>query len=474
MNEIIALPRRTIAAYGAPALVLAAMALTYYVFLPKYYADVVGIDLTLLGIIILASRAWDAFIDPAIGALSDRTRTRWGRRRPWMAAAALPLAVTFFLLVALPDMESTSLQGLYLGGLTFLFFLFWTMVTVPYEAQGAELTFDYDERTRLLGTREGAVLAGTLLAAALPILVGIGDPHRGLSSERSSYYLIAGIYAAAVIAAIGLSVASVQERRLVESQRPADFFANIASVFRNRPFRILLSAYAISAIGASVAATMILFYVEHVLGSDAGPIFLAVYLGIGTATVPAWIALARRIEKRSAWVLALALNTGAFLPALALGSGDASLFGVVVAASALGLGGVLALPPSMQADVIDYDEWQHGSRREGEYIGFWSIVKKLAAALAAGLAFPILDVAGYIPGAEQQSTGAVWTLRSLYVGAPILCNLAAIAIALAYPIDRATHEGIRAEIESRSAPSPSDATAMAVAGKSESGPPPVG
>jgi GPH family glycoside/pentoside/hexuronide:cation symporter len=147
--------------------------------------------------------------------------------------------------------------------------------------------------------------------------------------------------------------------------------------------------------------------------------------------------------------LALGINTSAFVWVFFLGRGDAVIFGVLVALSALGVGGVMAIPPSMQADVIDYDEWQNGTRREGEYIGFWSIVKKLAAALSAGLAFPLLDLSGYSPGAEQQSPTAVWTMRLLYVGVPTVCNSIAIFIAWNYPISRSLHEKIRADIDDR-------------------------
>ncbi|MGD8868145.1 MAG: glycoside-pentoside-hexuronide (GPH):cation symporter [Gemmatimonadales bacterium] len=442
----------TVAAYGAPGLVLAALALTFYVFLPKYYADVVGINLTVLGVVVLVSRVWDAVIDPAIGALSDRTRSRWGRRRPWMAGGALPLALIFVLLVVIPNMENALLEGLYLGALTFVFFFFWTTVTVPYEALGAELSFDYDERTRLLGVREGAVLAGTLLAAVIPIAIGIGsDFSRHLPSERQRYLLLGGIYAVLTVVLVGVCVLSVPERSWAESQRPRGLSRSIRSIFGNRPFRTLLAAYAVSALGVSVAATTILFYTEYVLGSSAGPIFLAIYLGIGTATVPGWIYLARRLDKRRAWLLALGLNTGAFVWAMLLGWGDGVWFGVIVVLSALGLGGVMGLPPSMQADVIDYDEWTSGRRREGEYIGFWSIVKKLAAAASAGLAFPILDLSGYAPGVEQQTAGAVWALRLLYVGTPSVCNLIAIAVAWRYPISRGLHEQIRRDIDARMA-----------------------
>lgn len=440
----------TIAAYGAPGLVLAALALTFYVFLPKYYADVVGINLTVLGVVVLLSRVWDAVIDPAIGALSDRTVSRWGRRRPWMAGGAVPLALTFVLLVVIPHIESVWLEGLYLGALTFVFFFFWTTVTVPYEALGAELSFDYDERTRLLGAREAAVLAGTLLAAVIPIVVGIGgDLSRHLPSERQRYLLLGGIYALLTVALVGICVVNVPERRWAESQRPRGFLRSIGSIFRNQPFRTLLSAYAVSALGVSVAATTILFYTEYVLGSAGGPVFLAMYLGIGTLTVPGWIYVARRLDKRRAWLSALGVNTGAFVWAMLLGWGDAKWFAVIVLLSALGLGGVMGLPPSMQADVIDYDEWTSGRRREGEYIGFWSIVKKLAAAASAGLAFPILDISGYVPGVEQQAPGAVWALRLLYVGTPSVCNLIAMVVAWRYPISRGLHEKIRRDIEAR-------------------------
>ncbi|NIR43715.1 MAG: MFS transporter [Gemmatimonadetes bacterium] len=453
MSRYAPLAPLTIAAYGAPGLVLAALALTFYVFLPKYYADIVGIDLTVLGLLVLLSRVWDAVIDPAIGAWSDRTVSRWGRRRVWMALGAVPLALSFLALVRLPTLESPWLQAVYLGALTFLFFFFWTMVTVPYEAMGAELSFDYDERTRLLGVREGAVLAGTLLAALIPLAVGYDlAPADVVAAERQRYWRIGLVYALLVVALIGVCVVIVRERAVRPGQRPEAFFRGLATLWGNRPFRILLSAYAVTALGFAVAATLVLFYVDHVLASDRGPLILALYLGVGTALVPVWIKMAALWEKRRAWLIALALNTGAFVWAIFLGPGDGTTFGIIVVVSALGVGGVMALPPSMQADVIDYDEWRTGLRREGEYIGFWSIVKKLAAALSAGLAFPILDLSGYAPGAEQQGSAAVWALKLLYVGVPSLCNVIAFAIVWRYPIDRTAHQALRAEIDARPLP----------------------
>ena len=311
------------------------------------------------------------------------------------------------------------------------------------------MSFDYDERNRLLGFREAGVLAGTLLAAALPLIVGVFGLPEGDAGERARFWRVGWVYAVLTVLLVGACLLVVRERRWMESQRPGAFWENLAGIWQNRPFRILLSAYSVTALGVSLAATLILFYAEHVLGSDRAPVFLVLYLGLGTALVPFWVQLASRWEKRNAWLLAMAINSGFFVTAIFLGRGDELAFTVIVVLSALGVGGVMALPPSMQADIIDYDEWKTGARREGEYIGFWSIVKKLAAALSAGLAFPILDMAGYVSGAAEQPSTAVWALRILYVAVPVGCNILAIGIGSRYPIDRATHSRLRGEIDAR-------------------------
>lgn len=436
-------------AYGAPALALAAVGVTFYVFLPKFYADVAGVNLGALGGVILGSRVWDALTDPWIGRLSDRTRTRWGRRRPWLAAAVVPLVLALALLLAPPAGLGPAAAAAWLGLGSFLFFLFWTAVAVPYEALGPELSADYDERTRLLGTREAGVVAGTIVAALLPLaaarLAGAG------AGERQIFAWLAVLLAGLLVATVLLFLGRVRERALAASQRPhAPLRASLVSLWGNRPFRVLLAAYMVSAFGAQLPATLILFYVEHVLGSARGPLFLLLYLGVGFLFFPLWIRLARRFEKRAVLVAAMAVNTGAFLGVLTLGRGDTAAYAVLVACSAVGLGGVVALPPSMQADVIDLDEEESGVRREGEFIGVWSVARKLAAALGAGLAFPLLAVAGYVQAAGvTQPPAAFWTLRLLYAGVPCLCNVAAAGILLRYRVTREQHDAVRRRIGER-------------------------
>jgi GPH family glycoside/pentoside/hexuronide:cation symporter len=211
---------------------------------------------------------------------------------------------------------------------------------------------------------------------------------------------------------------------------------------------ILITAYTISAIGNNLPATLILFYVQYVLESPHADAFLLLYFLTGIVFLPGWVVLARRIGKKNAWLLSIAVNTGAFVGVFFLGPGDAAIYGVLVFLSGIGLGATLALPSSIQADVIDYDELLTGERREGRYIGLWSIAKKLAAAVGVGAGLSILGLAGYVPNASQPEEVRL-ALRVLYALVPSVCNLAALAIALAYPISGAVHQRILDGIERR-------------------------
>lgn len=216
---------------------------------------------------------------------------------------------------------------------------------------------------------------------------------------------------------------------------------------------ILLAAYTISAIGSNLPATLILYYVQYVLGSSQADLFLLLYFMTGILLLPVWVRLANRYGKKEAWVASMAVNTGAFMAVFFLGPGDTAVYGVLVVVSGVGFGATLALPSAIQADVIDYDELKTGRRRESQYIGLWSIAKKMAAAIGVGVSLAVLGAVGYTPNAAQTETVRL-TLRVLYALVPSICNLLAIAIALYYPISGDIHGRIRAAISQRQAGQP--------------------
>jgi GPH family glycoside/pentoside/hexuronide:cation symporter len=432
-------------AYAAPSFALAAVGIPVYVHLPKFYTDVVGVDVALLGAMILGIRIFDAFTDPAIGLLSDRTRSRHGRRRPYVLGAVGPLALCFYLLFQPPALGGAA-AATWFGVNLFLVFLFATLVKVPYDAWGPELSFDYDERTSLLGMRDGFLLGGTVVAASSPVLIaaalGLGE---GAADQRALFFWVAVLYAALLVASCVACVLRLRERSPRPPSAAGHVLRGLFETRRNRPFLILLAAYTVSAFGSNLPATLILYYVEYVLGSKLANLFLLEYFVTGIAFLPLWIAAARRFDKKQTWIASICLNTGAFAGVFFLGPGDAALYGVLVFLSGIGLGATLALPSSMQADVIDYDELLSGERREGQYLGLWSVSTKLAAALGVGVALPVLGQAGYVPN-QEQTEAVKTTLRVLYALVPSLCNLLALGIALLYPITRARHAEIRAAL----------------------------
>jgi GPH family glycoside/pentoside/hexuronide:cation symporter len=427
-------------AYGSPAFALAVVGIPIYVYLPKFYTDTVGIEITALGTILASVRIFDALTDPLMGYLSDRTATRFGRRRPFIAVGAVFVALFIFLLFNPP--EATPLfETVWFGVCIYALFLFWTVVTVPYESLGPEITFDYNERNSLFAMRDGLLIAGTLAAAASPAAVQAGFALApDAAGERAKFFYIALIYAPLVVGSAWWCTLAVRELPQRE-KASAGIWRGLRLTFRNRPFVILLSAYTISAIGNNLPATLILYYVQYVLVSPRADLFLLLYFATGILFLPGWVFLARRIGKKPAWLLSIAVNTGAFIGVFFLGPGQESIYGVLVVLSGIGLGATLALPSSIQADVIDYDELITGERREGRYIGLWSIAKKMAAAVGVGAGLSILGLVGYVPNANQPEE-VILALRVLYALVPSVCNLIALAIAFAYPISETRHQRI--------------------------------
>jgi GPH family glycoside/pentoside/hexuronide:cation symporter len=261
---------------------------------------------------------------------------------------------------------------------------------------------------------------------------------------------MAAFFAPVLVAACWWCAIQLKEIKSAAVKTRLTFGAALRSVAANRPFMILLGAYTISAIGSNLPATLILYYVEYVLLSERAEVFLLIYFATGIVMLPAWIRLSARTGKKHAWIAAMALNTGAFIGVFFLGPGDELPYAVLVFLSGMGFGATLALPSAIQADVIDYDELKTGQRREGLYMGMWSISKKLAAALGVGAGLYVLGWAGYQPRAAQSET-VIWALRVLYALVPSICNIAAMLIVWRYPISGSVHRQIRATIEHRKA-----------------------
>ena len=364
--------------YGLLGLPLAFAALPIYVHVPRYYAEVAGMELAVLGFILLGARLLDAGIDPWLGWLADRVA-----RRRMLALALIPFAIGFVALLNPPAEQA----GVWLLASLALTYLGFSAATVAYQAWGADVGGDSTQRTRLTAAREGFGLLGVVLAAALPALLA-GSLNEGIA--RLSWILPPLLLIAAITTfsrvGVGLPVIAASEALL----------PSLRLVFADTAFRRLLLVFVANGIAAALPATLFLFFVADVLQLEkaSGPL-LAVYFIAGAASLPLWVKLATRFGRVTAWLAAMTLSIIAFAGASLLGSGDLWPFALICIASGLALGADLALPAAIAADL--------GERqgRVGACFGVWNFVAKLNLALAAGLALPLLSSLGYVPGSSS-------------------------------------------------------------------------
>jgi Na+/melibiose symporter-like transporter len=423
-------------AYGGLGLPLAALNLPLYVYLPAFYAETAGLGLATVGIVLFAARLLDALSDPLVGELSDRTRSRLGRRRPWLLLACpLLLASTWYLFRPTLPVSAT-----YLLLWSCAAYLAWTLMLLPYTAWGAELSRDYHERTRITSAREGCVIAGIVLAAGLPVLLGIAANDRAAILAALAWSML--LLLPLLLLALMLLVPEGDPGK----RAPLDLRHGLRIAWRNPPFRRLLAAYFLNGIANGLPATLFLIFVADRLQlQDSGGPLLLLYFLAGIAAIPLWLRLSYRIGKHRAWATAMLWASAAFVWVPLLGPGDLWGFALICALSGVSLGADLALPASLQADVVDLDWLESGRRRTGLFFAFWSMTTKLSLALAVGIAFPILDLAGFTAGGGN-SDAALATLAALYGLVPVAIKLVATALVWNFPITEATQAEMRARL----------------------------
>ena len=454
MSRAARLSRSTLAFYAFPAFALAMPTIPVYVYLPTYYADTVGLGLTATGGALLAARMLDVVTDPMVGVLSDRYRWRWGRRRPWILIGALLAALGLLQLFQPPPTAGL----VYLLAWAMVLYVGWTLVAVPYTAWGAEISDDYHERSRITGAREAAMIVGILAAGAVPAVMAAagGTEEDGLAAVA---WLAILIGAPAITLLLWRVPEPDPESDGGAGRRPSGApvggqsrWRTVTEVARNRPFLRLLAAWFINGLANGFPAVLFPLYLQHAL--QAGPVarggLIMVYFIAGVAAIPLWLRLSRRHGKHKAWCIAMAIACAAFIWVPLLGPGDIAFFVVICIVTGTALGADLALPPAMQADVVDLDTLRTGRRRAGLFFALWSMATKMALACAVGIAFPLLDLSDFDPGGINEGS-ALLALAVIYALFPTLLKAGAIMLIWGYPINARRQSIIRRRLLSRSA-----------------------
>lgn len=399
---------RQLVFYGLPGLPLAMLGLPLYVYLPSFYAQNLGLPLTVVGIALLASRGLDVITDPLVGWLNDKLHSRIGRRKLFMLVGAPLLLVGVEYLLR----PVGKVDGYYLFLWSSITYLGWTLVNVPWQAWGAEMVHDYHSKSALAASREVFAIIGTVLVITLPFVAGTqGEAVTTLGTLATFLWFL-------------LPLCLVPALLWLVERRHNRWFAHlrkVGSILSAHPaIRQLLPAYFINSLANALPATLFILFVTHVLqATEQTGLVLMVYFLSGVLGLPLWLWFARRIDKSRAWVLALGLSVLGFVWVPLLGVGDLYWFIAICVISGLALGADVALPASMQADIAQQMQHQ-GSPNTGLLFGLWGLLTKLALALAVGIAFPLLEWSGFQTGSAAQPAPALWVLVLLYAGLPVV------------------------------------------------------
>ena len=430
--------------YVAPTLGLGCMFLLSAIYLLKYATDVLGMPAAAMGTILFFGRAlWDAIADPIAGYLSDRTSTRFGRRRPWLFLSVFPLSLGFVLLWSPPRDASPGFLIAWMAAMVVLFYTSSTAYVIPHTALGAELTDSYHDRTRIFGGRHVLWTLGSFLAVA-----GLAALERASDKRTTVFWLAVGASALATLATFW-TVARLRERPEFQGRGATRPYAALRDVMRNPHARLLLIVFGIESLGGATIAVLTQYVAEYVVKRpELGAPAIAVYMLASLLFVPLWLPLSRRFGKKALWLASMVLTAGSFGAMIFLSENSVRLLMVLafLAGTAASCGAMMG--PSIQADVIDWDEHATGERKEGSYFAAWNFVFKIANGLTIWLTGLVLQFSGYVPNVEQ--TGQVkLVILALYGLFPMACYGIGAALFARFRLDAAGYAEIRSELDSR-------------------------
>jgi GPH family glycoside/pentoside/hexuronide:cation symporter len=410
--------RRLLAAYAALALPLAMVSLPVYLHLPKFYQSSFGLDLGVLGGLLLLTRACDAALDPLLGQWGDRAHARGVPRLHWIPRGLPVLILGLMALFNPPSEMSPGLAAAWLACSSVLVYVGLSAVQINYQTFGAELGHTPTERTQITAWREAFTLGGVLIGASLPAWLTTSLPE-----GRAFSALGVGLALLLVLA----GVVTLRGTRNMETARSVaqEDTASAKSPLQDPAFRRLALIYLCNGTAASIPSTLVLFYIEDVIGQPTMTAqFLLIYFLAGALGMPLWPWLAQRLGTARAWQVSMGLTLVVFLWAGTLGQGDVLGFGLICALSGLALGGDLALPPALLAGLLQGRGAEIGAPAGASYFGWWNLLSKLSLGLAAGLALPLASALGYTPGTSTELGG----LRFCYAFLPCVVKLLAMIL----------------------------------------------
>jgi glycoside/pentoside/hexuronide:cation symporter, GPH family len=409
----------------------------FYLF---YLTDVVALRPAYAGAAILLGRVWDAVTDPIIGMISDRTQSRFGRRRVFLLLGSLPLGLSFFLLWIIPP-GFTQFQMFIFASLSYMLHMTaLTAVVVPYQTLTVEMTSDYDERTSLTAYRMIFSILGGLVGVVLPKMI-----IDGYSVQTTGYLMMAVVFSLCIGTAPLFPFAGCRENG-TPTNAPFLPVKDFKNVWNNKPFRFILFMFLSTWTAINMLETMFMYFFKYWLKMDNQfDIIMGLIFIVAALFLPVWVKVSSKMGKKYAYILGVGFLGICILGVIFIKPTSVWPIYIISFLIGIGISAAHVMPHSIIPDSIDFGQVQTGEQAEGMYYGFLTFLQKIGTASAIGVSGVVLDLMGYVPNAVQ-SGKVLWSIRILFGPIPGLMLLIGILCIYYYPIDRKMYGEMRKQI----------------------------
>lgn len=437
-----------ILAYGLPALPLASLYFSIYVLIGEFYFKNYGLALSIIGSIFIIIRLFDAFTDPIMGYISDNFPLRFGKRKPWVLVGGILFIFSTWMLFV-PIYQSVDVEY-------FFFWLFisaigWTIAYAPYYAMGAELSMDYLERSKVTFCRELFTILGIIFASLLYSISFDFDNKIFKSGIGSNIGLFQICIFSSIFFVLSMFLFLLSKSNSKEVSYDKNNILNIFEIFislkKQKLMRKLLFSHFINGLANGLPPALFVFYVNSVLKSPefTGILLFLYFLG-ALVGVPLWIFISNKLDKHRVWCYAMIYSCFIFIFVLFLEEYDLIFFAIICILSGLALSADLAIPSSIQADIIDLEYLKTGKRLTGQFFAFWGLVSKGAIAISTGVALILLDIIGF-KSDENNGKNILFAVSFIYAGLPIILKILSIYLMWNFKLDKKTHSEILEKIK---------------------------
>lgn len=444
--------------YGAGdsgfSLTSTALALLYLDFL----VNVVGLDPRLAGLAIAFGRVWDALNDLLIGNLSDRTRSRWGRRRPYLLFGAIPFGITFIFMWFVPAVGQQTLLLIFYTGMYMLFDTLFTLTNVPYVALTPELAPTYDGRTSLQAYRMAFSIGFGLLGAVVPLALvdRLAGPDPTQTALHSAYLGMAVILAVVSVIPILLTFVTVRERPEFQALPQPTLRDAFRLLMSNKAFLIAAGVYLLTWMPIDLIQFVLVFLIRDYfgLGSAERDLIFLLLFGVAVLALPLWVRAAARWDKARAYQVGIALLAGVLILLSFTPPGHSTVVFALAALAGIGISAAHVIPLAILPDCMDWDELRRNERNEGAYYSVVTLIQKMVGALTIAVTGTLLTMSGYVAataGPASQPASALATIRWLTGPLPAVIFALGIVLVSFYPITRQRHARILAVLERKRA-----------------------